>query len=232
MIKCNDLYDYGYYIYQDTNYFKFSIDSILLAEFVKIKNNLEILDLCTGNIPIPMILTSKNKTLKITAIELQKEIYELGLKSIDKNSLTNINLLNMNIKDFHCDYKYDVVTCNPPYFKINERSELNENKIKRIARHEIESSLDDIVECAVKHLKDNGTFYMVHRTARLIDVINSIQNAKLGIRRITFIQTTNNSKCEFFLMEASKYKKSDPKINTLNICNLKTYKGLFKEAIK
>ena len=39
MIVKNDLYDYkNRYIYQDTDFFKFSIDSILLAEFVDRKD--------------------------------------------------------------------------------------------------------------------------------------------------------------------------------------------------
>ena len=32
----NDLYDYGLKIYQDNELFKFSLDSLLLAEFVNV----------------------------------------------------------------------------------------------------------------------------------------------------------------------------------------------------
>ena len=35
----NDLYDYGLKIYQDTEKFKFSLDSLLLAEFVELKKD-------------------------------------------------------------------------------------------------------------------------------------------------------------------------------------------------
>ena len=75
----NDLFDYGYKIYQDDNYFKFSLDSVILAEFVNIKKNkYKVMDLCSGNAPIPMILNLKyNGQLDISAIELQKDIYEL-----------------------------------------------------------------------------------------------------------------------------------------------------------
>ena len=57
----NDLYDYyGFSIYQDEDNFKFSLDSILLAEFVDIdKKSNNIVDLCTGNAPVPLILSTK-----------------------------------------------------------------------------------------------------------------------------------------------------------------------------
>ena len=63
MIVKNDLYDYPHrYIYQDTDGFKFSIDSLLLAEFVKLpKKDGIILDMCTGNAPIPLVLSTKTK---------------------------------------------------------------------------------------------------------------------------------------------------------------------------
>ena len=36
-VELNDLFDYDMKIYQNSEYFKFSIDSVLLAEFVNIK---------------------------------------------------------------------------------------------------------------------------------------------------------------------------------------------------
>ena len=229
MIEYNDLFDYGLYICQNQEYFKFSIDSILLAEFVKLKDNLTILDLCSGNAPIPMILSTKNQTIKITAIEIQKEVFELGKKSLKKNNLKNIDLINCDIKNYKDENKYDIITCNPPYFKTKEKSKVNYNEIKRIARHEIKITLEEIINNAYSHLKDNGTFYLVHRTERLIDAINELEKKQFGIRRIVFIITKNTTKSELFLIEASKFKKSDPKISTINVCGLKTYKNLFEE---
>ena len=120
----NDLFDYGYKIYQNEEYFKFSIDSILLAEIVKIKKNkYKVLDLCSGNAPVPMILDSKfGDQLDIKGIELQQEIYELGKKSIEYNNLNNIEFINddvNNIDNYFKGSKFDVITCNPPYFETN-----------------------------------------------------------------------------------------------------------------
>ena len=56
----NDLLNYDLKIYQNEDAFKFSIDSVLLAEFVDINlRTKNIIDFCSGNAPIPMILSTK-----------------------------------------------------------------------------------------------------------------------------------------------------------------------------
>ena len=55
-------------IVQNKNYFNFSLDSILLPNFVQITENTKmIMDLCTGNAPIPLVLTTKTKA-KISSL--------------------------------------------------------------------------------------------------------------------------------------------------------------------
>lgn len=230
MIEKNDLYDYGYYIYQNKDYFKFSIDSILLAEFVKFKRNDRILDMCTGNAPIPLILTTKCNSLKIDAVEIQEEVYYLAKKSIEKNKLDNINIINKDIKNVDLKDKYDIIVCNPPYFKVNENSILSKNEVKRIARHEVKLNLKEMMDTADKYIKESGKFYMVHRNERLIETIKLFDEHSFGIRKICFVFTKENTKSEFFLIEAIKHKKSDPRITFLNIENIKTYKRIFEEV--
>ena len=73
-------------IVQNTDWFKFSIDSVLLSNFVKItKNTTNIIDFCTGNAPIPLILSTKTRA-KITGVEIQKDVYNLAKKSIEINN--------------------------------------------------------------------------------------------------------------------------------------------------
>lgn len=225
----NDLYDYGTFIYQDDRYFKFSLDSILLAEFVRTKSDQKVLDLCCGNAPIPLILKIKNPLLKIDAIEIQTEIYTLAKRSIEESGFTDINVYNCDAKNYINNEKYDIVTCNPPYFAVNSTSLLNDNIVKRNARHETLITLEDIISTTKKNLKENGKFYIVHRTSRFLDVINKLQKYKLGIRRICFVYTGNSNNAEFFLIESELNKKDDPKVSSINIRGRKSYKNIFEE---
>ena len=210
----NDLLHYDLKIYQDEKYFKFSIDSVLLAEFVEINyRDKNIIDLCTGNAPIPMILSTKfNKN--IVGVELQKEIYELGKRSIDINSIKNVSLINKNVKDIvnNFDYKFDIVTCNPPYFKYSDSSIINNNSIKSIARHEIEVDLETIISISSKLLRRSGKLYLVHRTDRFIELLDFLKKYKFGLRKLEFVYDNKDKESCFFLVEAKYLCKDDLKM--------------------
>ena len=161
----NDLYDYeGLKIYQYEDGFKFSLDSILLAEFVEIKQGIgTIVDFCTGNAPVPMILSTKCNA-KIYGFEIQEEIFNLGRMSVKKNKLEDrISIINANLSDafeYILPESVDVVTCNPPYFKVNgNKSFINETKEKAIARHEITMDL----EMDVGLMDVQEILYIIHR---------------------------------------------------------------------
>ena len=231
MIELNDLYDYGLKIYQNSNYFKFSIDSLLLGEFVEIKKNDTILDMCTGNCPVPLLLLTKEKNLHIDAVEVQEEVFNLAKKSIEYNKLNNnVNLIKGDINNVNLDKKYDIITCNPPYFEVNSNKMQNKNDIKKIARHEVLINLDDIARIASNNLKETGDFYLVHRPERIVDIINSLNKYNLGVREICIVNTNDNYLSKLILFKASKNKKNDVKVYNINIKDLKSYKNIFKEV--
>ena len=134
------------YIVQDTNYFNFSLDSVLLPNFAIINKKIsKIMDIGCGNAPIPIILSTKTSA-KIIGVELQKESFELAKESIEINGLENqIELINADINDIYKSFEvgsFDLITCNPPYFKYSETSNVNLNDVKTIARHEIKLNLE------------------------------------------------------------------------------------------
>jgi len=228
----NDLYDYGLFIYQDDKRFKFSLDSILLAEFVNIdKNTKYIVDFCTGNAPVPLILSTKYAG-NIVGIELQKYIYDLGCKSILTNKLNNrLELINDNIKNVN-NYieseSVDIVTCNPPYFKYEKNSLINDNREKAIARHEIEMSLEDIMISARYILKNKGELYIVHRSDRLQEIVNVLSNYKFAIKKIQFVCTGGNVSNIVLIKAIKNGNYGSLKVfKEVDVSNVNTYKGIF-----
>ena len=160
-IEINDLVYYkNLKIVQNKNYFNFSLDSVLLPCFVEIlPSTKKILDMCTGNAPVPLILSTKTKA-KIYGIELQKDIYELAKESVKINNISNIEIINDDVNNllnyFETD-TFDIITCNPPYFKYKNSSILNNNDVKSLARHEISVTLSDIIKLSKVLLKNNGS---------------------------------------------------------------------------
>lgn len=186
--------------------------------------------MCAGNAPVSLILATKEKSLEIDAVEIQKIVYDLADKSIKENHFENIiKVHNKNILDFCPNKEYDIIAANPPYFKISETSEKNDNEVKRIARHEITITLEEVIASAKKLLKSNGTFYMVNRVDRFLETTELLKSYNFGIRNVAFIHTKDNTNAEFFIIEAALSKKSDLKVKSINIKNLKTYKNIFEE---
>ena len=208
----NDLLNYNNLkIVQNSEWFSFSLDSVLLSNFVNVNNKMRIVDFCTGNAPIPLFLSTRTKS-KIEAIEIQQEVYEIAKKSVDINNLEKqIKIINEDVKEF-CNKSetdiYDLITCNPPYFKYNTESNVNLNDIKAIARHEIHLNLDDIFKGAKKILKNNGKIAMVHRTDRLVDIIIKMKENNIEPKRLQFIYPFKDSKSNLVLIEGSKNGKT------------------------
>ena len=120
-----------------------------------IDENSKVLDLGTGNAPIPLYLTLKTNAL-ITGVEIQKDVYDLAVKSVKVNNFDKqINIINDDLKGIYKKVGancFDIVSTNPPYFKYKESSLVNKNDYLTIARHEVMATLDDIVTEASKLL--------------------------------------------------------------------------------
>ena len=213
----NDLYDYyGLSIYQDEDNFKFSLDSILLAEFVDIDRKIDkIVDFCTGNAPVPLILSTKTENT-IYGIELQESIANLAELSVKENNVEKqIKIIKDNIKNVDKHFSaesIDVITCNPPYFKTNDYTKQNVSKYKSIARHELNLNLDQLCIIARKLLRNNGYLSIVHRTNRLIEIIEAMKKNNIEPKKIQFIYPKKNQDSNLVLIEGTKNGKSGLKI--------------------
>lgn len=205
----NDLVNYdNLKIFQNTDWFLFSLDSVLLPNFVTLNKNIKtVMDLGTGNAPIPLILSTKTKA-KIIGIEIQKDVYELAKKNVEYNHLEDqIELHNIDIKNLKDQFSgdsIDVITCNPPYFKISEQSNLNEDIHKVIARHEKMVTLEDVIRVSKYLLKNNGILAIVHRTDRFLDILRLCTQYGLEVKKIQFIYPKVNTESNMILVEARK----------------------------
>lgn len=203
-------------IYQNDDWFLFSLDSLLLANFVTLrKRDKKILDLCTGNAPVAMFLAMKSKA-SIVGIELQKEIYDLGEKSVIENAMDKqITLINDDIRNISKYYEtdsFDVITCNPPYFKVNDTKMINDNKIKSIARHEIMCNLDSILEISKKMLRTGGVIALVYPVSRLIEIIYKMKENNIEPKKMQIIYPKQGKSANLLLIEGVKNGKSSLKI--------------------
>lgn len=230
----NDLYDYdNFKIVQDNNVFKFSLDSILLAEFVdNVDNSKIILDLCTGNCAIPLILSYYYKN-KIVAFEIQDYIAELAKESIQLNNLQEqIQFIHDDIKNISHYFpgnNFDIIVANPPYFKVKDTSLLNENINKAVARHELNLNLEAMFKIVKYSLKENGIFYLVHLPERLEEILGLCEKYKIICKRIQFVYTSDDKDATIVLLKCVKGAHNALKVSPpLYVNQYKSYKKIFK----
>lgn len=206
----NDLLGYdNLKIVQNPDWFSFSLDSVLLPNFVTLNKDVKnILDLGTGNAPIPMILTTLTEKANIYGIEIQKDVFEMAQESIKMNKLdSRIKIINDDMKKldqyFEANF-FDVIVSNPPYFKLEDLSKKNEDEHKTIARHEEKITLSELIQIAKKYLKNNGVFAMVHRTDRLIEIIEEMRNNNIEPKKIQLIYPKEHTNSNMVLIEGKK----------------------------
>lgn len=213
----NDLIGYkDMKVVQNTKWFSFSLDSVLLPRFVTINKDVKnILDIGTGNAPIPLILSTRTNA-KIFGIEIQKDIYQLALETVSLNNLDDqIQIINDDVKNIGQYFKsgfFDVIVSNPPYFKLEEKTRKNDDLHKTIARHELKLNSEDIVKISSGYLKNNGILAMVHRSDRLIELIELFRKYKIEPKKIQLIYPKDKAEANIVLIEGRKCGKPGLKV--------------------
>jgi tRNA1(Val) A37 N6-methylase TrmN6 len=203
-------------IIQSATAFAFSLDAVLLAHFASIpKKRGKVLDLCTGNGVIPFLLSRKTE-VEITGVEIQERIYSMAERSIGLNKLQEqIHLIHGDLREMKPvlgQGVYDVVTCNPPYFKTPSKNEQNHNEYLTIARHEVYCTLEDVVKACKLHVKPGGKVAMVHRPGRLVDIITLFRKYNIEPKRMQLVYPKMGKEANMLLMEGIRDGKADLKI--------------------
>ena len=206
--RIEDLQCKGLQIIQNKSLYTFTSDSVVLANFIKLKNNDKCVEIGTGCAVISTLLCGKTIFQKIKAFELQKEMAELAQKNVELNSLQDkIEVINDDIKNFN---KYiekgwaDVVFSNPPYMK---ESIVNVNVVKAKARHEQSLPLHELCNIASQILKENGKLFLVYGAGRSAELIHCLIENKLEPKRMFFTEN-GKGKTILIVIEAVKDGRS------------------------
>ena len=203
--RVDDLERCGFKIIQNTEKFCFGMDPVLLSGYASIRRQDKVLDLCTGNGIIPILLAAKTGAERIVGIEIQRDIADLAKRSVEANDLSDrVNILCADIKDAEEYYQagaFDAVTCNPPYM-IDNHGIKNPDSPKAIARHEILCTFDDVARVASRMLKPGGRMFLIHRPFRLTEIFETLTKYSLEPKRMKLVYPYVNREPNMVLIEA------------------------------
>lgn len=209
--RIDDLQRCGYKIIQDTSKFCFGIDAVLLSGFTNVKKDERVLDLCSGNGVIPILLAGKSEGKFFSGIEIQETSVNLANRSIEANGIKDrVNVVLGDIKEIDNYFPkadFNVVTCNPPYM-IDCHGIQNPDSPKAIARHEILCNMDDVARAASTMLKPGGRLYLIHRPFRLVEIFTTLTKYRLEPKRMRFVHPYADKEPNMVLIEACFNGKS------------------------
>lgn len=205
--RIDDLQRNNYKIIQDPERFCFGMDAVLLSGFARVPEGAKVLDMGTGTGIIPILLEAKTKALHLTGLEIQPDSADMAGRSVRLNHLEDkIDIITGDIKEAVSLFgaaSFDVVTCNPPYM-TEHHGITNEYTPKAIARHELLCNLEDVISQAAKLLRPGGSFFMVHRPFRLVDIMVLMRQYRLEPKRMKLVYPFVDKEPNMVLIEACR----------------------------
>ena len=183
----------GFRILQKPGAFRFGTDAVLLSDFVSLKRNARVADLGTGTGIVAILLAAHHPDCAIDAVELQPDMADMAARSVRMNGLdARVRVHNMDMRDAPArlgNGKFDAVVCNPPYFKAGAAL-LSQSENKRISRHDVSITLDEICQTANRLLKSGGRFSAVFPAQRILELMTAMERFRLSPKRIRCVQHT------------------------------------------
>lgn len=209
--RLDDLLTHDLQIIQSDEVFSFSMDAVLLARFAGIPKRGKILDICTGNGVIPILLTTRTKA-SIDAVEIQPRLAEMARRSVQLNQLDEqIQIYEGDVRNFaeQIGYgKYDAITVNPPYMPLNG-SDIKLSIHQATARHELNGTLEDMIKACMHLVRTGGKVSMVHKPQRIGEIITLMRKYRLEPKRIRMVHPRIDKEANMVLIEALRDGKPD-----------------------
>lgn len=192
-------------ILQDTECYRFTSDSVLLARFLVAKKGERVADFCSGSGIVGLHFYAENRGVEhVTLFEMQKDLAEMSARTVALNSLNErFTVENCRIQDIPAAYteQFSLILCNPPYEKDGfEKS----GKGKAVCRKELELSLPELCAAVKKCLKFGGRFALIHRADRLAEVFCTLNAFGLEPKKLQLVAGKEGDKPYAALVAAVK----------------------------
>lgn len=203
----DDLLVGGLQVIQSRHGYRFSLDAVLLAHFATLKGGERVCDLGTGSGVISILLAWREKTCQITALEIQESLYKRAIRSVRLNGMEDrIQVLQGDIRkleDILPATGFELAVANPPFWPAGQ-GRLPVHEEAAVARHELELTLSQLLAGAAYILKSQGRLALVHRAARLDEIIQLAGEHGLGVQRLRTVHPYWQRPANLVLVEAVK----------------------------
>ncbi len=184
--------------------YRFSVDALLLAHFVRLRRGDRICDLGTGCGVLPLLLAVRRPGIRAVGVELQPGLADLARRNVILNGLADrIEILPgdiRNIKPLLPRGSFDAVVSNPPYRRVLS-GRVNPDSEKAAARHEIKGTVADFVRTARYLLKPDGRAFFIYAAVRSVEILARMRAAGIEPKRLRMVHDDRGTPGAFVLIE-------------------------------
>ncbi len=160
----------GLRLYQPRRGYRFSLDALLLEDFVRPPRAERIADLGAGVGIVGLLLARRYRRARVLLVELQPPLAELARKNVALSGLSRrVQVLQADVREpkgLGEAGGFDLVVSNPPYRRPGA-GRLSPTEQRAVARHELALSLQELLRAAAYLLRNKGRFFLVHHPERL-----------------------------------------------------------------
>lgn len=211
--KIEDLQCDGLQLIQSRDEYRFTTDAVLLANFCKDMQGKLCVEFGAGSGVISLLLAKKKRPKRIVAIEIQPQLADMMGRSVALNDLQDvIEVVRGDLKEAHMYVRdADVVVCNPPYRRVGSgEMQLSENLA--VCRHEIKATLRDVIASAAKVLNNRGSFYLVHQSDRICEIVTLCAEHNVAVKEILPVCPSPDKQPNLVLIRGVKAGEADCKL--------------------
>jgi tRNA1Val (adenine37-N6)-methyltransferase len=195
-------------IIQPREGYRFSIDSILLAHFVQIRDRDRVLELGAGCGVISIALAAMRRPREIVAVEIQPELAALIARNAKENQVEKVRAILADLRKLPnaevARESLDVVIANPPY-RASNAGRVSPHEARRLARSEAAATLEDFIAAASRCVRRGGRAAFVFAGDRSAELIATLCEHHLEPKRIRFVHAFADAPATSILIEARKH---------------------------
>ena len=197
-MKADYLNGTEYTLEQPEEMYHFNSDTELLGRFMRLRRSDRVLDIgCnTGAL---LLYAAHQKAQDLTGIDLFDSVLRQAVKNL-RSAGIEAKLEKCRVQDYAAE-PFDVIVCNPPYFRTKDERLKNSSEIIRAARHEEYLKPEELFSAAGRLLKRNGRLYLVHRASRLNELILKAGNHGLQAVRMRIAYGSKTGHARSVLLE-------------------------------
>jgi tRNA1Val (adenine37-N6)-methyltransferase len=194
-------------IVQKKTGYRFSLDALLLAHFVSLREGDDLLDLGTGSGIIALILAARYRCGRILGIDIQEPLVRMARRSAAMNGLdrlVEIRQGDVRHPEVLCDpMTFDAAVFNPPYRRLRS-GRMNHDPEKTVARHEIMGTAADFLYAAAHALRDGGCVFTIYPATRMVEMLFQMRVCRIEPKRLRIVYSRSDGEGKFALVEGVK----------------------------